>query len=117
MSTINQTQLLAKQFRDDPRIAQAKQLILDALQEYQQQIVGVRPANPELEADYQQLLESFGRIRGGNLYFPYLASGLGQGPFVELADGSVKLDMITGIGVHGYGHSHPRLVEAAVRPA
>lgn len=62
-------------------------------------------------------MQKFGEIRGGKLYFPYLSSGLGNGPFVELGDGSVKLDFITGIGVHGYGHSHPLLVEAAIDSA
>lgn len=117
MSNHNETSTFAQQLRSDPRLAQAKQLILDAVAEHQQHIVNVRPASPALEADYQQMLDGFGEIRGGKLYFPYLSSGLGNGPFVELADGSVKLDMITGIGVHGYGHSHPRLVEAGIDAA
>ena len=117
MSNHNETSTFAQQLRSDPRLAQAKQLILDAVAEHQQHIVNVRPASPALEADYQQMLDGFGEIRGGKLYFPYLSSGLGNGPFVELADGSVKLDMITGIGVHGYGQSHPRLVEAGIDAA
>src|SRR6185503_14078008 len=32
-------------------------------------------------------------------------------------DGSVKLDLINGIGIHLFGHSHPRLLEAALRGA
>jgi len=117
MSNNNETTTFAQQLRSDPRLSQAKQLILDTVADYQQHIVNVRPAKPELELAYQQMLDAFGEIRGGPLYFPYLASGLGNGPFVELADGSVKLDMITGIGVHGYGHSHPRLVEAGIDAA
>ncbi len=50
-------------------------------------------------------------------YFPYLASGLGNGPWVELADGSVKLDFISGIGVYGLGHSDPAMVDASVAGA
>ncbi len=118
MSTAaKQSALLADQLRNDPRLAQAKQLILDAVAEHQSSINEIRPANPELAESYQQMLDAFGSIRGGSLYFPYLASGIGNGPFVELADGSVKLDMITGIGVHGYGHSHPLLVEAGIDAA
>ncbi|MCH2179061.1 MAG: aminotransferase class III-fold pyridoxal phosphate-dependent enzyme [Mariniblastus sp.] len=117
MSNHNETSTFAQQLRSDPRLAEAKQLILDAVADHQRNIVNVRPASPALEADYQQMLDGFGEIRGGKLYFPYLSSGLGNGPFVELADGSVKLDMITGIGVHGYGHSHPRLVEAGIDAA
>ncbi len=42
---------------------------------------------------------------------------MGNGPYVELADGSVKLDFIGGIGVHGCGHSHPDMVAASVDAA
>ena len=115
MST--QPQLLADQLKNDPRLAEAKRLILESVAEHQKTIQSVRPANPELAVSYNQMLEKFGALRNGSLFFPYLSSGFGNGPFVELADGSIKLDMITGIGVHGYGHSHPLLVEAAVDTA
>ncbi|MEE2825124.1 MAG: aminotransferase class III-fold pyridoxal phosphate-dependent enzyme [Planctomycetota bacterium] len=117
MSNNQETMTFAEQLRSDPRLSEAKQLILDTVADYQQHLVNVRPANPEREPAYQEMLTAFGEIRGGALYFPYLASGLGNGPFVELADGSVKLDMITGIGVHGFGHSHPRMVEAGIDAA
>ena len=48
---------------------------------------------------------------------PYLGSGLGNGALVELADGSVKYDLIAGIGVHFLGHSQPALIDAAVESA
>lgn len=109
--------LTAQQLRDDPRLVEAKRLIREAVESHQAGLNEIRPANPALTHEYNAMLEDFGRIRGGQLYFPYLASGLGNGPFVELADGSVKLDLITGIGVHGFGHSHPDLVEAGVDAA
>ena len=109
--------LVADALKSDPRIAEGKKLILEALAEHQQKITSVRPPAAELEAQFQQLLNDFGAIRGGNLYFPYLSSGVGNGPFVELKDGSVKLDFITGIGVHGFGHSHSMLVEAGIDAA
>ncbi len=112
-----QPQLQADQLKQDPRLAEAKRLILETVAEHQQTMQSVRPANPDLAQSYQQMLEKFGDLRNGTLFFPYLSSGFGNGPFVELADGSVKLDMITGIGVHGYGHSHPLLVEAAIDTA
>lgn len=111
------TALAAEQLKNDPRLAEAKRLILDAVAEHQQHLVSVRPPNPELAAEYEQMLNDFAAIRGGNIFFPYLGSGIGNGPFVELADGSVKLDLITGIGVHGYGHSHPMLIEAGIDAA
>lgn len=99
---------------DDPRVQQAKTLLLEVLKDGQESLTSVRPPSPDLKDEYEQTLEEFSRIRGGGLYYPYLSNGIGNGPFVELADGSVKLDMIGGIGVHGLGHSHPRLVEAGV---
>ncbi len=109
--------LISSKLKNDPRIAEGRRLILEAVAEHQEQIVSVRPPNQEFESSYAEMLEKFGSIRGGNLYFPYLASGIGNGPFVELADGSIKLDFITGIGVHGYGHSHPLLVSAGIDAA
>ena len=111
------TALAAEQLQNDPRLAEAKQLILAAVAQHQQNLDSVRPPNPELAVQYEKLLNEFGSIRGGNIFFPYLGSGIGNGPFVELADGSVKLDMITGIGVHGYGHSHPMLIAAGIDAA
>ena len=109
--------LASEKLKADPRLQQARQLILEAVAEHQAELSTVREPNPALAASYEETLAAFGAIRNGNLYFPYLSSGLGNGPFVELGDGSVKLDFITGIGVHGYGHSHPLLVEAAIDSA
>ncbi len=117
MNPSTQTSLAAKRLLNDPRIAEAKHLILEAVREHRTSLSDVVEADPELKADYESILAEFGSLRGGTLYFPYLASGIGNGPFVELADGSVKLDFITGIGVHGFGHSDPRLVEAGIDAA
>jgi acetylornithine aminotransferase len=118
MSTIPKTSpLVANQFKNDPRIAAAKSLIQQALAEHQRQLTSVRPPNPDLEQGYQEMIAEFNAVRGGALYYPFLSSGIGNGPFVELADGSVKLDFITGIGVHGYGHSSPEIVAAGIDAA
>ena len=116
MSTTNPP-LASEQLHNDPRLEEARQLILAAVADHQKHLVSVRPPNPELAVDYQAQLDQFGALRGGNLYFPYLGSGIGNGPFVELGDGSVKLDLITGIGVHGYGHSHPLMIDAGLKAA
>lgn len=109
--------LIAQSLFSDPRIEQAKTLLRNALADHQKQITAVRAPNPELKISYDELLQHFGQARGGPLYFPYLGSGIGNGAFVELADGSVKYDMISGIGVHYFGHSHPMLLEAGVDAA
>ncbi len=109
--------LAADALRADPRIAQARQLIAEAAGEHAASLNQALPANPKLAADYQSLLDRLGAARGGPSFWPYLASGLGNGPYVELADGSVKLDFISGIGVHGCGHSHPAMIDAAIDAA
>jgi acetylornithine aminotransferase len=103
--------------REDPRIAQAKELIAQAVADHAASVTDVQPAKPGLRDAYQQLLERLGVARGGAPFWPYLSSGLGNGPYVELADGSVKLDFICGIGVHGSGHSAPAMIDAAIDAA
>ncbi|MFK8111351.1 MAG: aminotransferase class III-fold pyridoxal phosphate-dependent enzyme [Rubripirellula sp.] len=88
-----------------------------AVAEHAGTIDAVRTPNADLATDYESLLQRLGVARGGPPFWPYLASGLGNGPFVELADGSVKLDFICGIGVHGCGHSHSSMVDAAIDAA
>ena len=118
MSTTEQSaELAATQLQNDPRVAEAKRLLMEALAEHSGRITAIKGPEAALEADYQKMLDEYGQMRGGNLYFRYLGSGLGNGPYVELADGSVKLDFITGIGVHGFGHSDPRIVEAGIDAA
>jgi len=109
--------LHADEFANDPRVAQAKRLIADALAEHQRKLTGIRAADPTLKQSYDDTIKRFGELRGGSLYYPYLGSGFGKGALVELADGSVKFDFITGIGVHAFGHSHPGLIEALLDAA
>lgn len=109
--------LIADSFRSDPRVAEAKALVLETIAEYQARITGVRPPDPELRKSYGEVIDEFGELRGGALFYPYLGSGIGAGPLVELADGSVKYDFISGIGVHHWGHSHPALLEASLTAA
>ena len=109
--------LLAEQFRDDKRVIEAKRLILEALDDVHNRFPGVQSGTPKKKEGYEALIERLGGLRGSPLYFPYLSSGLGKGPLVELADGSVKYDLISGIGVHNWGHSHRDLVAAGIDAA
>lgn len=77
----------------------------------------VRPPSEELSDHAKRMFEEVGRYRGRPLFYPYLGTGAGRGPYVELEDGSVKLDLINGIGVHLFGHGHPRIREASLRGA
>lgn len=109
--------LQAEALRKDPRVAQAKQLLLAAVQEHQNSLTTVRPPNPSLKIGYEEMLTAFAECRGSKLWFPYIGSGIGNGALVELMDGSVKYDFITGIGVHYWGHSHPDIIAASIDAA
>jgi len=116
-STENTYQTHAEALRSDPRIEQAKELIRQAVAEHSAKLSDVRPSDPSRVDGYQNLLAQAAATRGGPLLWPYLSAGLGNGPYVELADGSVKLDFIGGIGVYGSGHSNLDAIEAAVDAA
>ena len=80
-------------------------------------ITGVKAASPEYAETSKKLAEKIGLVRGRPLHYPYVGSGAGRGPYVELEDGSVKLDLINGIGIHLFGHGHPRVIAAALHGA
>lgn len=112
-----QSDTVGGRFLSDPRLVQAKDLVLSALEEHQQKLTAITPPTKEGTAHLTSLLERMEKVRGAPLWYPYLSSGLGSGPLVELLDGSVKLDAVGGIGVHIFGHSHPRVIEASMRGA
>jgi acetylornithine/N-succinyldiaminopimelate aminotransferase len=79
------------------------------------QLHGIHPANPDFKEAAKQKMDAIGTSRGRPLHYSYIGTGAGRGPYVELEDGSVKLDLINGIGIHLMGHAHPRVMSAAVR--
>ncbi|MFH1113371.1 MAG: aminotransferase class III-fold pyridoxal phosphate-dependent enzyme [Pseudomonadota bacterium] len=107
----------ADEFLSDPRIREARRILLQTREEYCARLKGIRPPDSSLRIGYDRLLKEYGDLRGGDLFYPYLGSGLGNGALVELADGSVKYDFISGIGVHHWGHSHPAIMEALLEAA
>lgn len=80
-------------------------------------LTSVKPPQADMKADFDKKLETIASYRGRPLYWPFISSGRGNGPYVECQDGSVKLDLINGIGVHLLGHSHKKVIEATVRGA
>lgn len=79
-------------------------------------ITSIRPPKAEKRQEYAKLLATFEKYRGLPLFYPYIGSGVGNGALVELLDGSVKYDLISGIGVH-FGHNHPTMIAAAQKGA
>lgn len=102
---------------DCPDVEQAIETLVGALKRHQATITGVRPADPGRVAVRDEAMERLEAMRGRPAFYPFMGSGFGRGPLVQLADGSVKWDMITGIGVHGFGHGDPDLIETALGAA
>ena len=107
------TQLIADALLNDPLFQKAKEDILVALDKYRQTITEVRPPQTDLKLGYDEATLQLGLWRGQDLFYPYLGSGMGNGALVELADGSVKYDFISGIGTH-WGHCHPQLAASSL---
>ncbi len=103
--------------KHDHRVAEAKKLLLDAVRDQQKDITGIKTSKSELKTSYEQAIKTFCNDRGGDLFYPYIGSGFGKGPFVELLDGSIKYDMIVGVGVHHFGHNHPEIMSAVIDAA
>jgi len=104
----------AAAFHHDPAVRAALDTILDRLAASQQTIDGARPAREGGAETLQSWIERSTAAKGRGPLYPYVGSGIGRGPLVELVDGSVKWDMINGIGVHMFGHSDPGMVRAAL---
>ncbi|MCH9609095.1 MAG: Acetylornithine/succinyldiaminopimelate aminotransferase [Chlamydiales bacterium] len=108
--------LFADKLCSDQELNGIKKQLLERIDFFRQQIQTIAPPKEDLNLAYEKALVQLGSFRGVDLFFPYIGSGMGNGALVELSDGSVKYDLISGIGVH-FGHLHPRLVEASVEAA
>lgn len=104
------------EFLDDPRYIALKSEMLDLLASYQSHVTSPQPSDLSKTQTYESFMASFSEKRGGNLVYPYLSSGLGRGAYVKLADGSVKLDFISGIGAH-WAHGDLDIVSSGVDAA
>jgi 4-aminobutyrate aminotransferase-like enzyme len=103
-----------KAFEANSTVQSSLDAVIEELCDARSQLTGVRGPNPDAKAENDQLLADAAQSRGRGLYYPYIGSGVGNGPLVELADGSVKYDMICGIGVNFFGHSDTDLIRTAL---
>jgi len=92
---------------DKPRVRQAARELLAAVAEE----IDEDSLSPKA---YQRTLREIERLRGQPLFYPAVSGGIGNGARVRLADGTTRIDFISGIGVYGFGHSDPDLLETAV---
>lgn len=109
--------LVGRQIEESPQIRELIQKLTSEVIRLNEQIPGVRTAQESASAAAKNLMEKTGQWRGRPLLYPFIGSGAGRGPYVELEDGSVKMDLINGIGIHLFGHGHPRVIAAALRGA
>ncbi|MFN7729023.1 MAG: aminotransferase class III-fold pyridoxal phosphate-dependent enzyme [Bdellovibrio sp.] len=111
------SQLIGHQISQNAQVQKLVQDLVSEVTKLNNQITGVKEANPEFRTSGQSMIEKTGQVRGRPLYYPYVGTGSGSGVYVELEDGSVKLDLINGIGIHLMGHANPRVMAATVRGA
>lgn len=102
--------------QQSPVLNAAVDAIVAEVRRHSAMITDVRgPRSDASKQSFEAMMKTAADVRGRALLYPYLGSGLGNGALVELADGSVKWDMISGIGVHFFGHSDPGIIAATVR--
>ena len=92
---------------DSDRVREAATALVQAVAEEAQERALTRE-------QYERAVRDLERGRGRPLYYPLLLGAGGSGARVRLADGTTKLDFIGGIGVYGFGHADPDLLETAV---
>ena len=106
------SELRGHQFLKSAKLQESIDGAIAELKEHSSKINSIKGPDKEHEASHQQLVDDIAKYRGRPLFYPYIGTGLGNGPYVELEDGSVKMDLINGIGVHIQGHSHPQVTRA-----
>jgi 4-aminobutyrate aminotransferase-like enzyme len=107
--------LIGRQIDQDPIIEGLVSDLIDEVMVKNEQIQTIQKPNSKFMNSAKEKMDRTGVLRGRPLYHSYIGTGAGRGPYVELEDGSVKLDLINGIGIHIMGHSNPRVMKAAVR--
>lgn len=108
-------QTVGSQLHTSPEINAAVEQIVREVQAKSATLTDIRAANPGLKESYDSYMKRAADTRGRALLYPYLSSGIGKGALVELMDGSVKWDMINGIGVYFFGHSDEDQIRTAVK--
>ena len=113
--TTSAVHTLGASLHANPAIEAAIATIRRELAQTQHQLTGARAGNVQLKLSLDEHLARATEVRGRAPLYPYIGSGLGNGALVELLDGSVKWDLINGIGVHMCGHGDGEVIEASIR--
>ncbi len=108
---------LGDELRSSPQIQSLLDSLVEQVMMHSQSIKGIKGPSEQGSLQLQKEMDAIGSLRSRPLFYNYVGSGIGRGPYVELEDGSVKLDFINGIGIHLFGHSHPRVIRATLSGA
>lgn len=111
------SKLVGRTIAESDKIKSLVSQLVSEVAQIEERISGVKASQDEYTESAKKAFEEAGKYRGRPLFYQYLGTGAGRGPYVEIEDGSVKLDLINGIGIHIFGHGHPRIREAAIRGA
>ncbi|MFZ9881329.1 MAG: aminotransferase class III-fold pyridoxal phosphate-dependent enzyme [Phycisphaerales bacterium] len=114
-TTLHAAQTVGAALQSSAAIDGAIRTILSEVETRSRTLTGARAPQGELKETLASWLKRATEVRGRGPLYPYLGSGAGNGPLVELVDGSVKWDLINGIGVHMFGHGDLGLIEASLR--
>ncbi len=108
---------IGAQLRNSSGVRASIQAILQEVRERQAEIAGVQGPVGDLRTNLEDFMKRGDAARGRGCLYPYLGSGFGSGALVELLDGSIKYDMICGIGPNFFGHSDTELMGVALEAA
>ncbi len=111
------SELIGKQIQKSAKIESLIQQLVDEVGSVAKQIKSVSEPKADFQEHAKKAFDEIAKYRGRPLFFPFLSTGAGNGVYVEVEDGSIKLDLINGIGIHIFGHSHPQILKASVRGA
>jgi 4-aminobutyrate aminotransferase-like enzyme len=111
------TATIGQRLRNSSEINSHLDNLVEQVVTHSQHIQGIKPPDSAHEAQSKKEIDAIGSLRSRPLFYNYVGSGAGRGPYVELEDGSVKLDLINGIGIHIFGHAHPRILRATLKGA
>jgi len=100
-----------KAISNDPAIQSSIDALVEQVMEHNRSITDTKAPSSEIAESFKSIIERCKAVKGNNLVYPSIGSGAGNGALVEMADGSVKWDMLTGIGVHFLGHGNPKVIK------
>ncbi|MBT5856520.1 aminotransferase class III-fold pyridoxal phosphate-dependent enzyme [bacterium] len=103
-------------FDQDPEFEKCLKALVQTISTKRSHLTGIKAPDYLYTQGYASALSDIKKARGSGLFYPYLSSGIGNGAFVQLADGSIKYDFISGIGAH-WTHGSDAMLEACIRGA